>query len=54
LIDHFYWRRNSEKIFEEISKSCKKPGEKIYDFAIRLKEIFKFAYPDAYIQYVFQ
>ncbi len=39
---------------KKFEKASKKPGEKLCDFAIRLREIFKYAYPDAYTQDSFQ
>jgi acylphosphatase len=54
LIDHFHGDETAEKYLKKFKKASRKPGEKIYDFAIRLKEIFKYAYPDAYTQDSFQ
>ena len=54
LMDHFHGDETAEKYLKKFKKASKKPGEKIYDFAIRLKEIFKYAYPDAYMQDSFQ
>ena len=47
LIDHFYGYETVEKYLKKFEKASKKPGEKLCDFAIRLREIFKYAYPDA-------
>jgi hypothetical protein len=54
LIDHFYGYETVEKYFKKFEKASKKPDEKLSDFAIRLREIFKYAYPDAYTQDSFQ
>ena len=54
LMDHFHGDETAEKYMKKFKKASKKPGEKIYDFAIHLKDIFKYAYPDAYIQDSFQ
>jgi hypothetical protein len=54
LIDHFHGDETVEKYLKKFEKASKKPGEKLCDFAIRLREIFKYAYPDAYTQDSFQ
>ena len=45
LIDHFHGDETRETSLKKFMKMKRKPGEKIYDFAIRLKEQFKYAYP---------
>ena len=45
LIDHFHGDETRETSLKKFMKMKRKPGEKIYDFAIRLKERFKYAYP---------
>ncbi len=50
LIDHFHGDKTVEKYLKKFKKAHRKPGEKIYDFAIRLQEIFKHAYPDVYTE----
>jgi hypothetical protein len=50
LLDHFHGDETVEKYLKKFKKAHRKPGEKIYDFAIRLQEIFKHAYPDVYTE----
>jgi hypothetical protein len=45
LVDHFHGDETTEKSLKKFKKAAKKPGEKIYDFAIRLKEMLRYAYP---------
>nr|CAH0109646.1 unnamed protein product [Daphnia galeata] len=50
LLDHFHGDETVEKYKKKIEKAHRKPGEKIYDYAIRLQEIFKHAYPDSHAE----
>ncbi len=40
LLDHFHGDETTEKSLKKFKKVSRKPGDKIYDFAIRLKEPF--------------
>ena len=50
LLDHFHGDETVEKYVKKFKKAHRKPGEKIYDYAIRLQEIFKHAYPDSHAE----
>ncbi|EFX63115.1 hypothetical protein DAPPUDRAFT_335917, partial [Daphnia pulex] len=54
LLDHFHGDETTEKSLKKFKKANRKPGEKIYDFAIRLKELFRYAYPKNYEEDSFQ
>ncbi|EFX75207.1 hypothetical protein DAPPUDRAFT_323389 [Daphnia pulex] len=54
LLDHFHGDETTEKSLKKFKKAKRKPGEKIYDFAIRLKELFRYAYPKNYEEDSFQ
>jgi hypothetical protein len=54
LLDHFHGDETTEKSLKKFKKANRKPGEKIYDFAIRLKEVFRYAYPKNYEEDSFQ
>ena len=45
LSDHFHGDETVEKYKKKLKKAHRKPGEKICNYAIRLQEIFKHAYP---------
>ena len=50
LLDHFHGDETVEKYVKKFNKAHRKPGEKISDFAIRLQDIFKHAYPDSHAE----
>jgi hypothetical protein len=50
ILDHFHGDETVEKYMKKYKKAHRKPGEKIYDYAIRLQEIFKHAYPDSHAE----
>ena len=50
LLDHFHEDEKVEKYVKKFNKAHRKPGEKISDFAIRLQDIFKHAYPDSHAE----
>ncbi|EFX62323.1 hypothetical protein DAPPUDRAFT_120335 [Daphnia pulex] len=54
FLDHFHGDETTEKSLKKFKKANRKPGEKIYDFAIRLKELFRYAYPKNYEEDSFQ
>ena len=54
LLDHFHGDETKEKSLKKLKKAVRKPGEKVYDFAIRLKEIFQRTYPKNYEEDSFQ
>ncbi|EFX67502.1 hypothetical protein DAPPUDRAFT_115380 [Daphnia pulex] len=54
LLDHFHGDETTEKSLKKFKKANRKSGEKIYDFAIRLKELFRYAYPKNYEEDSFQ
>ena len=54
LLDHFHGDETVEKYVKKFKKAHRKPGEKIYDYAIRLQEIFKHAYPDSHAENSFK
>ncbi|KAI9554902.1 hypothetical protein GHT06_020180 [Daphnia sinensis] len=45
LLDHFHGDENADLYLKKFDKAKRKPGEKIVDYALRLQEIFKRAYP---------
>ncbi|KZS02717.1 Uncharacterized protein APZ42_000127, partial [Daphnia magna] len=45
LLDHFHGDENVDLYLKKFNKAKRKPGEKIVDYALRLQEIFKRAYP---------
>ena len=45
LLDHFHGDETREKSLKKFKKAVRKPGEKVYDFAIRLRELFQRTYP---------
>ncbi|KAI9554965.1 hypothetical protein GHT06_020249 [Daphnia sinensis] len=45
LLDHFHGDENADLYLKKLYKAKRKPGEKIVDYALRLQEIFKRAYP---------
>ena len=50
LLDHFHGDETVEKYVKKFNKAHRKSGEKISDFAIRLQDIFKHAYPDSHAE----
>ncbi|KZR96301.1 Uncharacterized protein APZ42_009442, partial [Daphnia magna] len=48
LLDHFHGDENADLYLKKFNKAKRKPGEKIVDYAHRLQEIFKRAYPIGY------
>ncbi|KZR96616.1 Uncharacterized protein APZ42_008948 [Daphnia magna] len=48
LLDHFHGDENADLYLKKFNKTKRKPGEKIVDYAHRLQEIFKRAYPMGY------
>ncbi|KAK4013423.1 hypothetical protein OUZ56_025977 [Daphnia magna] len=48
LLDHFHGDENVDLYLKKFNKAKRKPGEKIVDYALRLQEIFKRAYPVAH------
>ncbi|KAK4018195.1 hypothetical protein OUZ56_000263 [Daphnia magna] len=48
LLDHFHGDENADLYLKKFNKAKRKPGEKIVDYAHRLQEIFKRAYPMGY------
>jgi hypothetical protein len=50
LLDHFHGDETVEKYVKKFNKTHRKSGEKISDFAIRLQDIFKHAYPDSHAE----
>ncbi|KAK4012345.1 hypothetical protein OUZ56_021445 [Daphnia magna] len=48
LLDHFHGDENVDLYLKKFNKAKLKPGEKIVDYALRLQEIFKRAYPVAH------
>ncbi|KAI9553742.1 hypothetical protein GHT06_018991 [Daphnia sinensis] len=45
LLDHFHGDENVDLYLKKFNKAKRKPGEKIVDYALRLQEIFRRAYP---------
>ncbi|XP_045023720.1 uncharacterized protein LOC123468122, partial [Daphnia magna] len=45
LLDHFHGDENVDLYFQKFNKAKRKPGEKVVDYALRIQEIFKRAYP---------
>jgi hypothetical protein len=45
LLDHFHGDETREKSLKKFKKAVRKPGEKVYDFAIRFRELFQRTYP---------
>ena len=54
LLDHFHGDETVEKYVKKFNKAHRKSGEKISDFAIRLQDIFKHAYPDSHAEASFK
>ncbi|KZS19992.1 Uncharacterized protein APZ42_013435, partial [Daphnia magna] len=48
LLDHFHGDENADLYLQKFNKAKRKPGEKIVDYAHRLQETFKRAYPMGY------
>ncbi|KAK4017645.1 hypothetical protein OUZ56_033321 [Daphnia magna] len=48
LLDQFHGDENVDLYLKKFNKAKRKPGEKIVDYALRLQEIFKRAYPVAH------
>lgn len=53
LLDYFHGDENAELYQKKFSKAKRKPGEKIIDYAHRIKEIFRRAYPNGYSEKTF-
>ncbi|KAK4024992.1 hypothetical protein OUZ56_010490 [Daphnia magna] len=45
LLDHFHGDENVDLYLQKFNKAKRKPGEKVVDYALRIQEIFKRAYP---------
>jgi hypothetical protein len=54
LLDHFHGDETREKSLKKFKKAVRKPGEKVYDFAIRLRELFQRTYPKNHEEDSFQ